>query len=52
MFLSLLLFPVLDLRLELRVRLQHVLRQRLPAERVIGRGQDVSLDVLPLAPGK
>ena len=50
MFLSLLLFPVLDLPLKIQIILQHVLRQRLSAERVIWRGQDVSLNVLPLAP--
>ena len=50
MFLSLLLFPVLDLPLKIQIILQHVLRQRLSAERVIRRGQDVSLNVLPLTP--
>ena len=50
MFLSLFLFPVLDLPLQLQIILQHVLRQRLSAERVIRRGQDVSLNVLPLTP--
>ena len=52
MFLSLLLFPVLDLPLQLHIILQHILRQRLSAKRVIRRGQDVSLNVLPLAPEK
>ena len=50
MFLSLLLFPVLDLLFELRVLLQHVLRQGLSAERVIGSGQNVPLNVLSLTP--
>ena len=52
MFLSLLLFPVLDLPLKIQIILQHVLRQWLSAERVIRCGQDVSLNVLPLAPEK
>ena len=51
-FLSLFLFPVLNLLFQLRVLLQHVLCQGLSAERVIRRGQDVSLNVFPLAPGK
>ena len=51
-FLSLFLFPVLNLLFQLRVLLQHVLCKRLSAERVIRRGQDVSLNVFPLAPGK
>ena len=51
-FLSLFLFPILDLQFQLRVLLQHVLCQGLSAKRVIRRGQDVSLNVLPLTPGK
>ena len=51
-FLSLFLFPVLDLLFQLRILLQHVLCQGLSAKRVIRRGQDVSLNVLPLTPGK
>ena len=45
---ALLCFPILYLSLELGVWHQHVLRQMLSAERIIWRGENVSLDILPL----
>merc|ERR1719234_1327794 len=48
-FVHLFSLPAVDLSFKLQVRLQHILSQRLPVERVIGCGEDVPLNVFPVA---
>ena len=45
----LLLLPLLHFPLELSGRLEHVLSEWLSVERIIGCGQNMSLNVLPIA---
>merc|ERR1719234_1916280 len=47
-FIHLFSLPAVDLSFKLQVRLQHILSQRLPVERVIGGGKDVPLNVFPV----
>merc|ERR1719376_877680 len=48
-FIHLFSLPAVDLSFKLQVWLQHILSQRLPVERVIGGGEDVPLNVFPVA---